>query len=129
MIPLRITIFLIGLFIFVAITRLIRRGKLHEKYSAGWFLLGLGILISGTFPQLVDRIASYLGISYPPILPICVGSGIILVQQLHLFIVTSRNEARLKQLTQEVALISKLLEERNETEEKREAKSSRSIDA
>jgi hypothetical protein len=121
MIPLRATIFLIGLFIFVAITKLVRNGRLHEKYSAGWFLLGLGILISGSFPHVVDRIASYLGINYPPILPICIGIGFVLVQQLHLFILASRNEARIRQLTQELALLSKLLEERHEAKEKGEA--------
>jgi hypothetical protein len=121
MIPLRITIFLIALFSFVAITRLIRKGKLHEKYSAGWFLLALGILVSGTFPQIVDQIAAYLDIRYPPILPISIGIGLILVQQLHLFILVSRNEARLKQLAQELALMSKLLEERDEAEGKTEA--------
>jgi hypothetical protein len=46
---------------------------------------------------------------------------IILIQQLQLFIVTSRSEARLKQLAQEVALMSKLLEERDEAKEKVEA--------
>ena len=121
MIPVRITIFLIALFFFVVVAKLIRKGKLHEKYAIGWFLLGLGVLISGTFPQLVDGIAFYLHIHYPPILPICIGMVIILIQQLHLFIVTSRSEARLKQLAQEVALMSKLLEERDEAKEKVEA--------
>ncbi len=118
MIPLRITTFLIALSFFVAVARLIRKGKLHEKYAIGWFLLGLGVLVSGTFPQIVDRIASYLNIYYPPILPICIGLVIVLIQQLQLFIVTSRSEARLKQLAQEVALMSKLIEERDEAKEK-----------
>jgi len=121
MIPLRITIFLIALFFFVVVAKLIRKGELHEKYAIGWFMLGLGVLVSGTFPGIVDRIASYLHIYYPPILPICIGMVIVLIQQLQLFIVTSRNEAKLKQLAQEVALMSKLLEERDEAKEKAEA--------
>jgi hypothetical protein len=118
MIPFRVSIFLIALLFFIALTKLIRKGQLHEKYSVGWLLLGVGILISGAFPQIVDRIAFFLDIRYPPILPICIGMGLILVQQLHLFILTSKNEARLKQLAQEMALVSKLLEERDEAKEK-----------
>jgi hypothetical protein len=120
MIPLRVTLFLIALFFFVVVAKLIRKGKLHEKHALGWFLLGSGVLISGTFPQIADRIALYLDIHYPPILPICIGLVIILVQQLHLFIMTTRNETRLKQLTQEVALLSKLLDELHEAKEKAE---------
>lgn len=120
MIPLRITLFLIALFFFVVVAKLIRKGKLHEKHALGWFLLGSGVLISGSFPQIVDRIAAYLDIHYPPILPICIGLVIILVQLLHLFILSTRNEMRLKQLTQEVALLSKLLEELVEAQEKAE---------
>jgi hypothetical protein len=122
--PLRITMFLIAFFFFVAVTKLIRKGELHEKYAIGWFLLGLGVLISGTFPQIIDRIALYLHVSYPPILPICIGMLIVLIQQLHLFTVTTRSEARLKQLAQEVALMNKLLEERDEEKEKVEAQAS-----
>jgi hypothetical protein len=119
--PVRIIIFLIALFFFVVVAKLIRKGKLHEKYAMGWFLLGLGVLISGTFPQLVDWIAFYLHIYYPPILPICIGMLIILIQQLQLFIISSRSDARIKQLAQELALMSKLLEERDEAKEKVEA--------
>jgi hypothetical protein len=118
MIPFRVTIFLIALLFFIALTKLIRKGQLHEKYSAGWLLLGVGILISGAFPQVIDRAAFFLDIRYPPMLPICIGMGIILIQQLHLFILTSKNEARLKRLAQEMALMSKLLEERDEAQEK-----------
>jgi hypothetical protein len=87
-------------------------------------LLGLGDLISGTFPQIVDRIAFCLHICYPPILQICIGMVIVLIQQLQLFTVTFRSEARLKQLAQEVALMSKLLEERDEEKEKVAAQAS-----
>jgi hypothetical protein len=119
--PGRVAIFLVALFFFVAVAKLIRKGELHEKYAIGWFLLGLGVLISGTFPQLIDYIASYLHIHYPPILAIYIGMLIILIQQLQLFIISSRCEARIKQLAQEVALMSKLLEERDEGKEKVEA--------
>jgi|WetSurMetagenome_2_1015567.scaffolds.fasta_scaffold11028_7 hypothetical protein len=126
-IPLRITLFFIALSFFVVVAKLIRKGKLHEKHALGWFLLGSGVLISGTFPHLVDRVAFYLDIHYPPILAICIGLVIILVQQLHLFILITRNETRIKQLTQEMALLNKLLEELIEAQEKAEKQPSGNI--
>lgn len=114
--PVRTIIFLIALFFFVVVARLIRRGKLHEKYAVGWFLLGLGVLLSGTFPHLIDWVALYLHVHYPPILPICIGILVILIQQLQLFIISSRSEAKIKRLTQELAIVRKMLEEKNDAD-------------
>lgn len=111
MTSIRLTSSLIAVLIFVGIIGLIRKGRLHEKYSLGWFLIGWGILIFGTFPKIVDRIASSLGIHYPPILLVYVGLGLLFIQQLYLFIYTSQNEARIKELAQQLAILRKLIEE------------------
>jgi len=114
----RITSAVIAVFFFSAITGLIRKGRLHEKYSLGWFLIGWGILIFGTFPRLVDRIAAYLGVHYPPILLVYLGIGLLFVQQLYLFICTSQNEVRIKELAQQLAILKKRLEEKDGEKEK-----------
>lgn len=108
---------IIGFFFFLIIVKLIRGGRLHEKYSFGWFVIGLGILTFGTFPHLVDRVGRYLGIHYPPILLVYLGMGLLFVQELYLFIYTSKNEARIKKLAQEVAILNKLIEEKDEKKE------------
>jgi len=108
--------FVIAFVFFILILRLIRKGRLHEKYSLGWFLIGLGILFFGALPRIIDRVAAYLGVHYPPILLVYVGMGLLFVQQLHLFICMSKNETRIKELAQEVAILTKLLEEKNEEE-------------
>lgn len=115
---------LIALFFFLVIVKLIRKGRLHEKYSLMWLVIGLGILAVGAFPQLIDRVAVYLGVGYAPILLVYVGMGLLFVQQLHIFINTSKNETRIKELAQELAVLQTLLEEKDE--EKREERQKRS---
>lgn len=120
---LRITSSIIAVFFFVIIIVLIRRGRLHEKYSLGWFLIGWGILIFGSFPRITDRIAAQLGVHYPPILLVYLGMGLLFVQQLYLFICTSQNEVRIKELAQQLAILKKLIEERDGKEEKAQSSS------
>jgi len=122
MISYRIVTTALGLILFALIFLLVRKGRLQEKFAVMWFLIGLLIALLGIFPTLVDRVGRVLGIGYPPVLLLVMGAGILLLQNLHLFICASRNEARLRELSQEVAVLRRLAEESRQSKEGREEK-------
>jgi hypothetical protein len=51
-----------ALFFFALVLELIRRRKLQERYTVIWFVLALGMLAGGIFPQLIELLANILGV-------------------------------------------------------------------
>jgi hypothetical protein len=111
MIPYKITTTIIGAIVFLIIFRLVRRGKLQEKFALTWFAIGIIVVILGLFPVIIDKIAWLTGISYPPALLFAIGVGVLLIQNLYLFIFASQNEVRIKELLQQVAVLNKLVDD------------------
>lgn len=111
MISYRTTTTLLGLILCAIIFALVRRGKLQEKYSLAWFGVGLLVVILGAFPRIVDAVAAWLGVTYPPALLFVIAIGILLVQCLFLFAKVSENEARIRELIQQTAVLNRLVEE------------------
>jgi hypothetical protein len=127
MISYKITTGILGAVIFLIILLLVRRGKLQEKYALTWFAIGIVVVVLGVFPVILDKIAIVTGVSYAPALLFVMAVGVLLIQNLYLFIFASQNEVRIKELLQEVAVLNKLVSELREetalltksTEEKR----------
>ncbi len=127
MISYKITTGILGAVIFLIILLLVRRGKLQEKYALTWFAIGIVVVVLGAFPVILDKIAKLTGVSYAPALLFVIAVGVLLIQNLYLFIFASQNEVRIKELLQEVAVLNKLVAELREertfhaksTEEKR----------
>ncbi len=127
MISYKITTGILGAVIFLIILLLVRRGKLQEKYALTWFAIGIVVVVLGVFPVILDKIAKFTGVSYAPALLFVIAVGVLLIQNLYLFIFASQNEVRIKELLQEVAVLNKLVAELREeitlrsksTEEKR----------
>ncbi|MCF8146864.1 MAG: DUF2304 domain-containing protein [Deltaproteobacteria bacterium] len=111
MIPYKITTTIIGAIIFLIIFMLVRRGKLQEKYALAWFAIGISVVVLGLFPVIIDRIAWVTGITYPPALLFAIAVGVLLIQNLYLFILTSQNDVRIKELLQQVAVLNKLVDD------------------
>lgn len=111
MISYRITTTIIGAILFSLIFVLVRRGKLQEKYALTWFAIGIITVILGLFPIIIDKIARLTGITYPPALLFALGAGVLLIQNLYLFIYSSQNEVRIKELLQQVAVLNKLVDD------------------
>ena len=130
MISYKITTGILGAAIFLIILLLVRRGKLQEKYALTWFAIGMVVVVLGIFPVILDKIAKFTGVSYAPALLFVIAVGVLLIQNLYLFIFASQNEVRIRELLQEVAVLNKLVAElRGEitfrvesTEEKRSGK-------
>ena len=114
MISYKITTGILGAAIFLIILLLVRRGKLQEKYALTWFAIGMVVVVLGIFPVILDKIAKFTGVSYAPALLFVIAVGVLLIQNLYLFIFASQNEVRIKELLQEVAVLNKLVAELRE---------------
>ncbi|MCF8084927.1 MAG: DUF2304 domain-containing protein [Deltaproteobacteria bacterium] len=123
MISYKITTTVLGIIIFLIIFFLVRRGRLQEKYALTWFGIGILVVILGIFPGIIDKIAKITGVAYAPALLFVLAVGVLLIQNLYLFIFASQNEVRIKELMQQVAVLNKLVDElqhRNDPENKTE---------
>ena len=106
---LQIIIALIILAGLIVLVNLIRKNKLELKYALSWIFLGAGILIFDLFPGLTSFLASLLGIEVP------INMLFFLGFCFSLLIIFSR---RVTKLTQELALLSKKLEDSQNTANK-----------
>jgi hypothetical protein len=104
LIPYRLTSLAIGLAIAFTILWLIRRDLLHTRYSIWWLIVAGASMLLGGFPSLVDGVAYRLGVSYPPILLVVVGIGLVLIKMLTMDVERSDQERRLRILTQRLAI-------------------------
>ena len=93
---------------------LVRRNHLHGTYAVWWLVLAVGVLVSGLFPKLLDRIGGWLGVNYPPILFVALSIGALFLKVLSIDLERSRQEIRLRRLTQRLALLEAELAERHD---------------
>jgi hypothetical protein len=89
----------------------VRRDHLHGSYALWWLAVAMATLVLGVFPAVIDMLGHALGIYYPPILPIIVGLGLILIHMLQMDIARSRQERTLRRLTQRIAILDQELTE------------------
>jgi hypothetical protein len=92
-----------------AILYLVRRDHMHGSYALWWLAIAAAILVLGVFPPVIDWLGEISGISYPPILPIIVGIGMILIRMLRTDIDRSRQERQLRRLAQKLAILEQEL--------------------
>lgn len=99
----------IGILLAGAILYLVRRDHMHGSYALWWLAIAAAILVLGVFPPVIDWLGVVTGISYPPILPIIVGIGMILIRMLRTDIDRSRQERQLRRLAQKLAILEQEL--------------------
>ncbi len=105
-----LTSLILGFLIALVIFFLIRRDRLHIRYSLWWILVATGTAVIGSFPWLVDFVAGKLGIAYPPVLLLTVSLGFLLIKVLTMDIERSEHERKLRLLTQRLAVYESDLE-------------------
>lgn len=105
MISYQLTSTLIGLAIAGTILFLVRRDQMHGPYAWWWLSVAAIIVVLGFFPTLFDRIALLMGVSYPPILAVVLGVGLILIKMLTMDLERSRQERKIRRLAQRLAIL------------------------
>lgn len=101
----RLVIFVIGIFLFLTILKLVRRKKFREELSLVWLLIGFGIILASIADFVIDPLAFRLGISYPPALVFIVIFFLLVLVVLYFSIVVSDLKGRNKELSQKIALM------------------------
>ena len=99
-----IAVLILGL---LKILGLIKKNKLELKYALSWLFLELGILIITLIPNLLNVISKVLGIYNEINMLFFLGFCFSLVIIFVLTVAISRVSIRMKQLTQELALYEK----------------------
>lgn len=117
---------ILGIIILLAIIlNLIKRKKLNLKYSLLWIATVVVMLIVAIFPMLAEYLASFLGI-YSVTNAVFVIAGLFaLLIILSLTSIVSRQTERIRNLTQEQAILEKRvrdLEDRLEPDHRNENK-------
>ncbi|MBI5642584.1 MAG: DUF2304 domain-containing protein [Deltaproteobacteria bacterium] len=95
--------------LFALVIDFIRRGLLKEKYSVLWLTSAVVILVLSVKKQLLDSIAGFLGIAYPPSLLFLVAFIFVLLITLHFSVVISILHEKNKAIAQELALMKNAL--------------------
>ena len=98
----------------LGVIELIRRGRLREEYAFVWLGCTVVFLVLSIWRGLFDGLARLLGIAYGPALLILVILLFGFVFLVHFSIVISKLTGENKRLAQELAILNKLVAERNE---------------
>src|SRR3954469_11744618 len=91
--------------VLLAIFELVRRRRLMERYAILWLASGLVLLGLAIWRNGLEKIASGLGIAYPPNALFLIAFGFVLVLLLHFSIAVSKLADQSKILAQRIALL------------------------
>lgn len=105
----QITSAILGVALTGAILFLVRRDHLHGPYAVWWFGVAAATFVLGVFPNTVVWLGHATGIVYAPVLPIIVGLSLVLIRLLKLDVDRSKQERRIRRLTQKLAILEQEL--------------------
>jgi hypothetical protein len=97
--------------LYVLVIDFVRRNLLKEKYSVLWLTLSVVVMVLAIWNQLLDKLASFVGVAYAPSLLFFVAFLFVLLILLHFSVVVSILYDRNKALIQELALLKSSLED------------------
>jgi hypothetical protein len=91
--------------VLLAIFELVRRRRLMERYAILWLASGVVLLALAIWRDGLAKIASGLGIAYPPNALFLIAFGFVLVLLLHFSLAVSKLADQSKILAQRLALL------------------------
>ncbi len=103
----RVTTAVIGFFVAVCILFLVGKDRIHVRYSLWWLVLSVVSILIGSFPGIVDVVAHWLGVHYPPTLFFSFAVAAFLLKILRMDIELSRQEKEITRLLQRIAILEK----------------------
>ncbi len=106
-----VSIIVVSLFLLL-ISRLIIKGKLREEYAIVWFACGIVLLVFSIWRNGLDLLADWMGVDYAPSLLFMFGFLVLIIFLVHLSVISSKQQEQIKNLSQELGLLRKKLEDK-----------------
>ena len=97
--------------LFALVVELVRRRRLLERYALLWLFASAVLLGLSIWRQLLEELASAVGIFYAPSAFFAVAFGFVLVLLLHFSLVISRLAEQTKVLAQRVGMLQHEVDE------------------
>jgi hypothetical protein len=94
------------------ILELVRRRRLLERYALLWLGSGLVLLALAVWRGALAKLASAIGVAYPPNALFLIAFGFVLFLLLHFSLAVSRLSDQTKVLAQRLALLEQKVERR-----------------
>jgi hypothetical protein len=89
----------------ILVLELVRQRRLLERYALLWLLAAVVLLGLAVWRGLLENIADWIGVAYPPNALFVIAFGAILLLLLHFSVATSRLAEQSKVLAQRLALL------------------------
>ncbi|MEY8329145.1 DUF2304 domain-containing protein [Lachnospiraceae bacterium 48-33] len=112
---LRIFIAVLDILGLLYILQLVRKNRLDLKYALSWLVVSIFVLIMVLFPNLMEKLAEFLGIASPVNMIFFLGFIFSLAIILILTVALSINAGSVKRLNQKIAMLDKRVRELEET--------------
>lgn len=97
----------------IVVLEFVRTRKLKEQYSLLWLLIGGIMILLTLWRNLLNKLASLLGIYYPPSLLFVVGILFSFALILHYSVIISRLHTQNVKMAQEIGVMNKKIEDLN----------------
>ncbi|MCG2767697.1 MAG: DUF2304 domain-containing protein [Chloroflexota bacterium] len=107
----RIFVILLGVAVAFFVINQVRTRKIKEQYALLWILTAILLVLVPIFVDVVDAISYALGILYPPAFIFLIALVCILLILFQFSMSISRFSEQIKVLVQEIALLTKRVEE------------------
>ncbi|MEO1081894.1 MAG: DUF2304 domain-containing protein [Pseudomonadota bacterium] len=95
----------LGLAVAGLIVWLVRKDRLHVNHGFGWVIAAAAFALLGFAPSIIDVVAGWLAVSYPPVLALTLAIVVLVIKMLLMDIERSKLEMRNQRLTQRVAML------------------------
>lgn len=111
MTPASVTFLVVGALVVLVMFRVLRSGRLREKYAALWLVVGVAGVLVAVWPDLLTSLTRVLGFQLPANLLFFLTLLLLLGVCLHLSLEASNLESETRTLAEEVALLHARLDE------------------
>ena len=100
---------------------LVRRRKLLNDYAFPWIACSCVLVVLCLFRGILDVVAAWLGIYYPPMVLLLVLGSFVFLSSLSFSVIVSRQRWQIERLSEQVAVLSTLMREQMATEQTEQA--------
>jgi hypothetical protein len=97
--------------LFGLVFELVRRKRLMERYALLWMFLSVVLFAMAVWRDLLEQVASAIGIFYAPSALFAIALGCIFVMLLHFSLVISRLVDQTKVLAQRLSILQQRVDE------------------